>query len=159
MSKTPESDRSGGELPLREFLTYRLNRLHGRLHAQGTRYLAQHADITVSEWRAIAMISDLGQTTLTAISREGQLDKGLLSRTIKSLIARNYVQARQDLKDQRVQLLKLTRKGQSLFDRTLPRMQARQRFLRSSLNDEELETLFRAFDKLDQAAEETEFTK
>ena len=147
------------DLPLRQFLTYRLNRLHARLNAQAIRYLGKHADVTLTEWRAIALMGDLGPTTLTGLSREGQLDKGLLSRTIKSLIKRKIIQARQDSDDQRVQQLRLTRKGQTLFKHLLPRMQARQRFLRSALQPDEVETLFRIFDKLDRAAEETEFTK
>ena len=145
------------ELPLRRFLTYRLNRLQARLNAQASRYLAEHGGITLSEWRAIALVGNFGQTTLTEISRESQIDKGLLSRTLKTLIERGLVEGRQDDHDNRVQRLRLTAEGAGLHSRMLPRMRARQRFLQGTLTSAEFEALLSAIDKLDAAAEVTEF--
>jgi len=157
MSARPEQNSTADELPLRRFLTYRLNRLQARLNAQATQYLARHAGITLSEWRAIALVGGPGETTLTEACRHAQLDKGLLSRTLKALAGRGLVQARQDDRDQRVQHLSLTKKGRTVFEHMLPRMRARQRFLREALTPMEFATLHAAIDKLEIAAEETEF--
>lgn len=153
----PKIDSPDDDLPVRQFLTYRLNRVHARLNAQATRLLAQYADVSLTEWRAIALMGDLGETTLTSLSREGHLDKGLLSRTIKALIARGLVIARQDENDNRIQRLTLSPEGRKVFVRTLPRMQARQRFLRAALTAGERAALIKAMEKLEIAADQTEF--
>lgn len=145
------------DLPLRRFLTYRLNRLQARLNAQAARYLTAHGGITLSEWRAIALIGSLEETTLTELSREAQIDKGLLSRTLKTLVERGMVDGRQDDRDNRVQRLTLTASGTKLHERILPRMRARQRFLQAALTTSEFAALHSAIDKLEIAAEVTEF--
>ena len=145
------------DLPLRQFLTYRLNRLQARLNAQAARYLMQHSGVTLSEWRVIALIGNQGETTLTEVSREGQLDKGLLSRTLKTLQRRGLVDGRQDDTDHRIQRIRLSRAGATLHAETLPRMRARQRYLKAALSPDELRALNKAIDKLEVAAEATEF--
>ena len=150
-------DRTESDLPLKGFLTYRLIRLYAQLNAQATQYLSKYADVTLTEWRMIAIIGDSGESTMTGISREVGVDKALVSRTVKTLIDRKLIDAARDDNDHRVQRLSLTPAGKALFDRLLPRMQARQRFLRAALTPDELAALESAVDKLMVAAEQTEF--
>ncbi|MDP5335995.1 MAG: MarR family winged helix-turn-helix transcriptional regulator, partial [Paracoccaceae bacterium] len=81
------------------------------------------------------------------------LDKGLLSRNLKTLIEDGVVAARTDDGDHRVQILALTAKGQAIFERTLPVTRARQQMLRDDLTEEELRVFRRVLDKLEIAAE------
>ncbi len=145
------------DLKLRQFLTYRLVRLQSRLNVQASRYLAEHAGITLTDWRIIAMIDSLDNTTLTYLNRETGLDKGQLSRKLRSLTSRGLVSSQQDNQDSRVQHLTLTAEGKSIVDAMLPRMRARQRFLTGTLTEDELSALHRSIDKLERAAETTEF--
>lgn len=146
-------------LPLKEFLTYRLNRVHAQLTQQATRYIGQHSNISITQWRMIAVIGDQGQSNMTEVSRNAGVDKALVSRTVKGLIAQGLVKSSKDAKDQRMQRLSLTDAGEELFRSLLPKMQARQRFLRASLTTGELSALESALDKLLTASEETEFTE
>ncbi|WP_161594621.1 MarR family winged helix-turn-helix transcriptional regulator [Marimonas lutisalis] len=151
----PDSDaHPAGPLPLHQFLTYRLSRVQAKLNAQATRLLRDTSGITLAQWRVIALIGAAGQTRLSALAREAALDKGLVSRNLKTLIGDGLVSTRTDDSDHRAQILQLTRTGQDIYERTLPIMQARQKRLRDGLSETELESFRRVLDHLEIAAEE-----
>ncbi|MEL7099421.1 MAG: MarR family transcriptional regulator [Pseudomonadota bacterium] len=141
------------ELPLLQFLTYRISRVHAKLNAQASTLLSDHSGLTLSRWRILALVGAAGQTRLSDLARAAALDKGLLSRNLKVMVADGLIDAQQDDIDQRVHLLSLTQAGRSLFESTLPRMQERQAKLRASLAPDELTTLYAALEKLEAAAD------
>jgi DNA-binding MarR family transcriptional regulator len=139
--------------PLRMFLTYRLSRVQAKLNAQANAILQDHSGLTLSQWRIVALVGAAGQTRLSDLAREAALDKGLLSRNLKALVADGLVASKQDDIDLRVQHLSLTDRGRAVFDHTLPKMRARQRHLRASLTQSELDSLYSALDRLEISAE------
>ncbi len=153
MKKESEKTTVSDELPLHQFLTYRLSRVQAKLNAQANAMLRAHAGLTLSQWRILALVGAAGQTRLSDLARIAALDKGLLSRNLKTLTAEGLVASKQDDIDQRVQHLSLSSRGKALFDRTLPRMRKRQRQLRSSLTAKELDVLYTALNKLELAAD------
>lgn len=153
MTKKSEQTITPDDLPLHQFLTYRLSRVQAKLNAQANAMLRAHAGLTLSQWRILALIGAAGQTRLSELARIAALDKGLLSRNLKTLIADGLVRSKQDDIDQRVQHLSLSGSGQTLFETTLPRMRQRQAHLRSSMSARELDVLYRALDKLEIAAD------
>lgn len=151
----PETeDDSADALPLHQFLTYRLSRVQAKLNAQATRMLRETSGITLTQWRVIALVGAAGQTRLSDLAKEAALDKGLLSRNLKTLIEAGVVTARMDDKDHRSQILNLSPKGQEIFEHTLPVTRARQKKLREALTENELHVFRRVLDKLEIAAEE-----
>jgi DNA-binding MarR family transcriptional regulator len=153
LTKENEQSITPDDLPLHQFLTYRLSRVQAKLNAQASAMLRAHAGLTLSQWRILALVGAAGQTRLSELSRIAALDKGLLSRNLKTLIADGLVRSKQDDIDHRVQHLSLSESGQALFERTLPHMRRRQRHLRSSMTANELDVLYRALDKLEVAAD------
>jgi len=147
--KTADTD----DLPLHQFLTYRLSRVQAKLNAQANAMLRANSGLTLSQWRILALVGAAGQTRLSELSRVAALDKGLLSRNLKALIAGGLVSPKQDDVDQRVQHLSLSKSGKALFENTLPKMRKRQSHLRSSLTARELDVLYTALDKLELAAD------
>ena len=139
-------------LPLQQFLTYKLSRVQAKLNAQANAMLRDYAGLTLSQWRVLALIGGAGQTRLSDLVKSSALDKGLLSRNIKILTKSELICAKQDDLDQRVQDLTLTQKGQSVFEKVLPKMRKRQQHLRESLSSNELDVLFKVLDKLELAA-------
>jgi DNA-binding MarR family transcriptional regulator len=139
--------------PLTRFLTYRLSRVQAKLNAQANALLRDHAGMSLSKWRVLALVSTAGTTRLSDLARIAALDKGLVSRNVKALVAEGLMSSKQDDIDNRVQHLSLTAKGQALFDRILPRMQQRQAHLRAALDAHERDVLDAALDKLELAAE------
>ncbi|MEL7524556.1 MAG: MarR family winged helix-turn-helix transcriptional regulator [Pseudomonadota bacterium] len=139
--------------PLHQFLTYRLSRVQAKLNTQAQRILSAAADISLIQWRIIALIGSSGDTHAGELTRRAALDKGLFSRNLKTLMKRGMVTSREDKADHRIAILSLTADGQALYQKVLPIMRARQRALRSTMTKSELDVLHRALDKLEIAAE------
>lgn len=151
------TDATFGDLPLHQYLTYRLSRVQAKLNAQGARVLHEAVGLTLSQWRVIALVGAAGQTRLSVLAREAALDKGLLSRNVKSLIAQGLILARQDDIDHRIQHLSLSAEGKRVFERALPVTRMRQEWLRADLTEEEIRTFRTVLDKLEIASERLEF--
>lgn len=143
-------------VPLNRFLTYRLAKVQAKLSAQATRILRAHAGITITQWRIIAVLGDTGRCTSAQLSRLTEMDKGLISRSVKSLTAERMITVTRDASDNRALHLDLTAKGRETFERTIPRMRSRQMGLRAYLDEAEFDTLMRACEKLEKAAEDPE---
>ena len=153
MPANPEPELVLDDQPLHQFLTYRLSRVQAKLNAQANALLQDHAGLTLSKWRILALVGAAGQTRLSKLAKEAALDKGLLSRNLKIMVEDGLIATKQDDIDQRVQHLSLTQQGQRLFDRTLPKMRERQSKLREALHPRELDALNAALDKLELAAD------
>jgi len=160
MQEPDNSAKTGGgteENELGSFVTFRLNRISAKLGAQARRFLLQIGGISLSQYRVIVMIGQLGTTSFTEIVQRTSLDRGTTSRTISGLIDQGLIVAHGDERDQRSQNLALTDRGQHIYQEIWPKMQARQRFLLSRLEPTELAALHSALDKLEIAADAKEF--
>lgn len=140
-----------------QFLTYRLSRVHSKLNAQANKILNDQAGIGLSQWRIIALIGTAEKVRSSELSRAAALDKGLVSRNLKTMIADGIVASEPDPEDHRAHNLRLTPKGMELFHETLPHMRRRQQHLTASLTRQEEAVLRTALDKLEAAAARTEF--
>ncbi len=146
-----------GDLLLHQYLTFRLSRVQAKLNAQGARVLMEAAGLTLAQWRVVALVGVAGQTRHSDLAREAALDKGLLSRNVKNLVKQGVVLSVPDEFDHRVQHLSLSEKGQEIFNRVLPVTRRRQDHLRAGLTVNEIDTFHRVLDKLEIAAEKTDF--
>lgn len=141
-------------LPFTRFLTHRLAKVQAKLNAQASRILRDHAGITITQWRIVAALGDTGRCTSAQLSRITDMDKGLISRNVKTLTAEGIVTVSRDETDNRALYLDLTATGQALFTRTVPRMWSRQMALRAHLEDAEFDVFMRACEKLENAADD-----
>lgn len=141
------------DMPLHRFLTYRISRVQAKLNAQATRLLRETSGITLIQWRIIALIGAAVQTQSSELSKDAALDKGLLSRNLKTLIEEGFVSSTINFKDHRVQNLSLTSEGRAIFEKTLPVTRARQARLREGLTNEELNVFHKVLDQLEISAE------
>lgn len=135
--------------PIDDHLTYRLARVQAKLNARATRLLTDHAGITLTQWRVLTMIASMQITRAADLVRIGAIDKGMVSRAVKQMVADDLLYTKRDSGDQRVQQLALTSKGQALYERTLPVMVARRKALSDSLSKLETDVLRRVLDKLE----------
>ena len=136
-----------------QFLTYRLARLQSRLNAQAIRRLREKSDLSLTEWRILAMVAPQGETTLSMLVRDTQLDKGQLSRATKTLMTKGLLQSRVKADDHRQNLLTITKSGKETHDKIFPVMQARQSGLAAHLSKEELEGFLSVLTKLERATD------
>ncbi len=137
---------------LKSFVTYRLARLQSQLNAQAIRVLKRHSDLSLTEWRVLAVTAEQGVSTLSDLSRDTGMDKGQLSRAVTSLVRRSYLRSQMNKKDHRQYMLRFTEAGQALHARLLPIMRARQAHLTEKVSASDLETAMRVIDQLEEAA-------
>jgi DNA-binding MarR family transcriptional regulator len=140
-------------IDLNSYLTFRLSRVQAKLNAHGARFLKKVAGLTLAQWRIIVLLSLEGETTSSALSRLAGIDKGLLSRKLKTLVDQGLVRTLPHSDDGRVLMLSLTDAGKRVFEKTLPHSLARQEWLRSQLDAQELQVFYQALDKLEAAVD------
>lgn len=141
---------------LSSFLTYRISRLHQKLNTQASKLLSETVGVTLNQWRMIAFIGGAKTVTASQLVKYSAMDKGLVSRNVKSLIEGGLVASSENSEDNRVHILSLTPEGQKVFDTALPMMRRRQENLRSKLSDDDVANLRRMIELLELAAEDVE---
>ena len=140
---------------LSQFLTYRISRLHGKLNAQASRMLRETVGLTLIQWRIVAFVGSAGEITASELIGYTDMDKGLVSRNVKRLIAEGVVTSGVDRDDSRVHVLSLTPRGQALFDTALPVMRRRQAHLQNAISEADMATFRRVMAALEEAAQDT----
>jgi DNA-binding MarR family transcriptional regulator len=108
------------DFSLSDFLPYKIGVVLdsvSRVFAE--RYLGS-ANLTIPEWRALAVIAESGPLSPTAIGHRTTMDKVKVSRATQSLVAKGLLLQSPDPTDGRGRLLRLTRKGASTHARMVP---------------------------------------
>ena len=114
---------------LNRHLTYRIARLQSHLSAQASDILKHHADISLSEWRILTILTNPAIEFQKDVLSAMGLDKGQVSRTLKRLKDKDYIAISHDDRDQRKRLVTLTKSGLALVERMAPLMLRRQAHL------------------------------
>ena len=114
----------------------------------GQRWLKASFDLRVLEWRLLGLTAALEPVRFGTVARRLLIDKGQLSRLVKTLVERGLIETVPDENDQRMIRLKTTDKGRTLHDRALLTAYARNDVIVSALTEAETETLFGLLDKL-----------
>ena len=77
-------------------------------------------DLTIPEFRALAVVAEFGTLSPTAVGQHTAMDKVKVSRAAQSLVAKGLLRQDPDPSDGRGRLLRLTRKGTSTHARLVP---------------------------------------
>lgn len=152
----PVVQETGLNRPLKQFVTYRVLRLHLAMNAQSEDILARVAQVTLAQWRVLSMVGGGVSTSRGVVAATG-FDPGYISKNIRKLELAGLIVAERLPEDRRTLLLTLTPEGKEIFDRTFPVMQARQEALLSGLNDAEKKMAFEIFSKLEDASKLRDF--
>lgn len=139
-------------LVLEDFLPYRLSILSNRVsRAIAARY-AKTFDLTIPEWRIIAVLGRRPGLTAKEVAEATEMDKVAVSRAASKLVESKRVVARADREDARRQILSLTTQGESVHARIAPIALASEQKLLASLTAREREHLDALLDRLLEAA-------
>ena len=139
---------------LEDFLPYRLSILSNRVsRAIAARY-AEAFDLTIPEWRVIAVLGRRPGLTAKEIAEATEMDKVAVSRAVARLVAARRVAGRADRADARRQLLSLTPHGESVHARIAPIALASEQRLLAALDARERAQLEMLIDRLLSAAKE-----
>jgi DNA-binding MarR family transcriptional regulator len=141
-------------LVLEDFLPYRLSILSNRVsRAIAARY-AKTFDLTIPEWRIIAVLGRRPGLTAKDIAEATEMDKVAVSRAVARLVKARRVSAQADRDDARCQLLSLTAAGESVHARIAPIALASEQRLLAALDARERAQLDALLDRLLAASRE-----
>jgi DNA-binding MarR family transcriptional regulator len=139
-------------LVLEDFLPYRLSILSNRVsRAIAARY-AKAFELSIPEWRIIAVLGRRPGLTATEIAEATEMDKVAVSRAVARLTAARRLRASADASDARRQRLTLTREGESVHARIAPMALASEQRLLAALDARERRDLDALIDRLLSAA-------
>ena len=135
-------------LVLEDFLPYRLSILSNRVsRAIAARY-AKAFDLTIPEWRIIAVLGRRPGLTAKEVAEATEMDKVAVSRAVSRLMAARRVRASADKEDARRQRLSLTAQGEDVHARIAPIALASEQKLLTALDAGERAQLGELLDRL-----------
>ena len=158
MSVAPSAKAEDGErraFVLDQFAPYRIVALG---HAVSRRLARAYAgeDLTIPEWRVLAVISQADVLAARDVVRMTPMDKMMVSRASASLEEKGYVVRAPSGEDRRVMTLSLSPKGRALFDRVAALALSYEEDLLSALSPQERNVFDRALHKLAEHVENTD---
>ena len=89
----PMANRADGRdlVPISELLSYRLSRTSSALSRSAALRYRREFDVSLGEWRTIALIAADPTLTLNRLARRAGLDKAQMSRVVRGLVERGLV--------------------------------------------------------------------
>lgn len=142
------------DIPLGDFLTYRINVLSNLLNRQSERFLKQNHGIAIPDWRILFLLATGGPMSVRDLSGMARMDKALVSRVVSRLTEAGFVAREANHYDGRLVEVSITETGMSVYNAVLPHAATRQSVLLGTLDPDELDVLERALDKLTEFVEE-----
>lgn len=133
---------------IRDLFSYRLAWLTRINDRQGQNMLLNRYGMTLGEWRTLATIKFLGQTSLRELARATQQDEGQLSRYATTLIGRGLLTKKASEKDRRVIEITLTDEALALYADVMDFAWRMNRDMFGDLSRDEQQTLVELLDKL-----------
>lgn len=104
---------------IRDLLSYRIHQLSSLMSRSAAQQYRTHFDVSLGEWRALALLGAGAGLALNELARAADLDKAQMSRIVAGLSKRDLIaRAEGSTRGQTVRLA-LTRKGQSLYRRLI----------------------------------------
>lgn len=140
-------------LVLEDFLPYRLSILSNRVSGAIAKRYAKTFDLTIPEWRIIAVLGRRPSLTAKEIAEATEMDKVAVSRAVARLSHKRRVRASADRDDARRQRLALTREGEELHARIAPIALETEEKLLAALSPRERTELDRLLERLLHAAQ------
>jgi DNA-binding MarR family transcriptional regulator len=147
-SKTPSAN-----FDLEHFLPYQLSVVSNTV-SQGIAHIYQQDhDLTVIEWRIIAVLGRYPGLTASQVVERTVMDKVAVSRAVKSLLERGLLKRSTHGLDRRCRHLELTEEsGRRTFESIVPRARNYEKALLTKFSAEEMRNLAEMLGRLHQAA-------
>lgn len=122
-----------------------LGRLISILYRKNQAYLNEALvvyDLTASEQAVLMYLYKKSPVTQDEIAHYLQLDKASITRTLQSLIKKDYVTKKKDAADKRYNLVSITEKGAAIKPTIMEKLQEWNRFLLEDFDQEQQEFIY-----------------
>lgn len=107
-------------MKLHEFTPYRLSVLTNRISSLIARAYTDRFGISIPQWRVIAVLGEESGITATEVVQRTAMDKVAVSRAVQGLVKAGRVRRLASQQDGRVAKLRLTAKGQRIYNEITP---------------------------------------
>lgn len=144
----------GHPLRLREFLPYRLSVVSERISRLFAERYEREFGLSIPEWRVIAILGEHTSLGTQDVIEATGMDRVRVSRAVIRLADKGLLTRKAPAGDKRAQLLRLSRRGVSIYAKVVPLAQDLQRELAAKLGSEEMQVLGRILAKLHESADE-----
>ncbi len=128
-------------MDLNQFLPYQLSILSLKISNGIAEHYQDQFGINISEWRVLVILYKNPDITAKKIAQLSQMDKVRISRTVKSLVNKDYVEQKPHPLDARAKNYELNKRGRYLMRAVIPDALRYEENLLSQLSVEEREQL------------------
>lgn len=148
--------RSGSNLHVEDFLTFRITRLSNALRTNLTKPYLEEFELSLPEWRLLALIARFAPMRFSEVTNRSNMDKGQVSRTLRVMEKRGWAKLKvirtggsrsRDALAAPV-MVSITAKGKALYSAVLPVARRRQAELLMTLSETDRLALYTVLDKL-----------
>ena len=139
------------ELRLERFLPYRLSVLSNRISQDIAELYSKRFNLSITEWRVMAVLGAQSPLSANTVAERTAMDKVAVSRAVSNLLDKKYIKRQVDGDDRRHSSLKLSSKGQAVFDQVVPLALDVEGKILSVLPKSEQQHLLAILDKLEAA--------
>ncbi|WP_162846782.1 MarR family winged helix-turn-helix transcriptional regulator [Marinicella litoralis] len=122
---------------MNQFLPYQLSILSLKISNGIAEHYQDQFGINISEWRVLVILYKNPDITAKKIAQLSQMDKVRISRTVKSLVQKNYLTQSQHPLDARAKNYELNERGRYLMRAVIPDALRYEEELLSQLNQDE----------------------
>lgn len=126
---------------LESFLPYQITLLADRIARQTAAVARRHDGLNLSHWRVLAAVADKPGRTANDVVAVTPMDKGIVSRAVKSLIDMNLISRKSSKEDGRIGRLFLTAKGARRYHSMADEVRKVDETLMAALSESECEDL------------------
>jgi DNA-binding MarR family transcriptional regulator len=141
-------------LILQDFLPYRLSVVTEAVSGLFAMCYQERFGLSIPEWRVVAVVGQQsGPSTQEVIERTG-MDRVRVSRAVIRLADKGLLERLPHPRDQRAQLLRLSRQGRAVYREIVPLARDMQAALASALTQAEQQQLGAILEKIDRRTRE-----
>ena len=139
-------------LDLFKFVPFRLNRLAAEVSAALSSEYRERYGLDIPEWRVLATLGFRNDAcSAQYISHCTRTHKSTISRAVTALMKRQIVERVENADDRREFQLRLTRKGEALYQQLIPRLLHREQVILSCLSAQERKDFAKLLGKIERS--------
>lgn len=143
-----------GENPkLHDLINVKLNIVNVKMSRQVGQAVHRLAGLRLPEWRILALLAESGSLSQADIRAQIGMDKGQISRTVKSMLTNELISSEATVGKSRNIHLNLTDKGRVVHQRVDVMMERRNAGLLQSLSPEQQASLHEGLELLEKAVD------
>jgi DNA-binding MarR family transcriptional regulator len=138
------------KLDLFSFVPFRLNRLAAEVSAALSSEYRERYGLDIPEWRVLATLGFRDDAcSAQYIAHCTRTHKSTISRAVTTLMQRELIERVENADDRREFALRMTRKGQALYEELIPRLLRKEREILSCLSAQEHKAFALALGKIE----------